>query len=486
MKIVYLPLVERPCNVLFPIEQLPTQVSNDVSILPKQLLGDRKQPADLEGSWLWLEKELQHADAAVISLEMLIYGGLLPSRMHHTDLDILHQRLMRFAHCIRTCKAVNGLKVYLFGLILRTPAYSSSEEEPDYYANYGWELFRRAYLEDQSKDTILTEQELLELGEISGTLPKSIQDDFEYRRMINRTILEEAAELVADKSVDLFVIPQDDTARYGYGPSDKRLIFKKLDTLGISDEVLTYPGADEVGCSLVCRSIVEHFCTHDKRPSLFIEFDDKQAEQSIAKYEGIPLIESIRSHILASGARIASGLGEADALLAVNTGPEPMLEACKQDRRQRSQFLRRINNLSKQYSIPIALADVAYANGGDSSLLHAIDKDNLWNTIHAYAGWNTSGNTLGTVISLITLQLLFEDPSVRERNLAYRILDDWAYQTVVSTELMTQGESDHDQVVFSTLEPHVNRLKEVLQDILPRFKSTKWNRSATPGTDCSR
>ena len=49
-KIVFLPLDERPCNYLYP-EYIGKISSQNVVFVPKNLLGNFKQPADIEGIW---------------------------------------------------------------------------------------------------------------------------------------------------------------------------------------------------------------------------------------------------------------------------------------------------------------------------------------------------------------------------------------------------------------------------------------------------
>ncbi len=470
MTIIYLPLDERPCNYRFPLLQLPKDVANQVTIVPKSLLGNKKQSADIEAIWSWLQEELRHADAAIISLEMLIYGGLLPSRIHHTDPALLMQRLARFEKLVTDIRKTRTLKLYLFGLILRTPAYSSSEEEPEYYDEYGKEIFLKAFLKDKLQKKGLTETESHSLKEIEHAVPSTVLFDFEQRRETNLSLLLSAAELLAKGVVDLFVIPQDDTAEFGYGPTDKQKAYKRLEELGISDAVLTYPGADEVGCSLVCRSIVDQVEKTKKPISFGLLFDNMQASGQIAKYEGVSLIQSIQNHMLVSGAMLATEMKNADCVLAINTGAFPMQEARDQTPRERDTFIRHLKEVTNQYALPFAIADIAYANGGDSSLLKAVDEHCMYDTLLSYAGWNTSGNTIGTVISAAVLQLLFPDEQSRIDTLSYRLLDDWVYQSIIRTEEMQERNTlpdDKAQYRRSVLE----KLEKTAKRLLPTYYS---------------
>ena len=132
MKIVYLPLDERPCNYHFACR---IAEGSGVQVLKPamQVLGDKKQPADFDGIKEFLLSNAPGADSYVLSLDMLLYGGIVPSRLHHLSEDALCRRLSVVEHI----KEINPkAKIYAFALIMRCPKYSSSDEEPDYYENF--------------------------------------------------------------------------------------------------------------------------------------------------------------------------------------------------------------------------------------------------------------------------------------------------------------------------------------------------------------
>ena len=81
---------------------------------------------------------------------MLLYGGLIPSRLHHLSEKEVNERL----DIVHQIKNINPhIKIYAFHCIMRAPSYNSSEEEPDYYEDFGYALFRRKYLLDYQKKT---------------------------------------------------------------------------------------------------------------------------------------------------------------------------------------------------------------------------------------------------------------------------------------------------------------------------------------------
>ncbi|MGO4374291.1 DUF4127 family protein [Paenibacillus sp. MCAF20] len=143
-KVVYVPLDERPCNAKFPI-MVAAITDLKLSSPPRTLLGNKKQPADVEGIRHWLLEETSDADYLIVSADLLVYGGIVPSRLHQLPLAECAARLS----FLRDLKRSNpALRIYAFNLIMRAPAYNSSDEEPDYYEQHGYSLFRYGWLSD--------------------------------------------------------------------------------------------------------------------------------------------------------------------------------------------------------------------------------------------------------------------------------------------------------------------------------------------------
>ena len=89
-KIVYIPLDERPCNATF----VPKLFDGDpLRIVTPPALGSKKTPASWEAVRGFLLRECADADGLVLSMDMLLYGGLLPSRLHRLDASEAERRL---------------------------------------------------------------------------------------------------------------------------------------------------------------------------------------------------------------------------------------------------------------------------------------------------------------------------------------------------------------------------------------------------------
>jgi hypothetical protein len=183
MKTLLLPLDERPCNYYYP-QMIGASNKNIQIITPeKNILGDKKTPANIKEIEQFLLNNAISCTNIILSIDMLVYGGLIPSRLHYLTKDEALSRL----EIIKKIKEKNPqIKIYAFDCIMRTPQYDSSDEEPDYYAEYGFALFRRKYLldyqlrHDGEDKSSLDEKQLAELNAIK--IPNEVINDYETRR----------------------------------------------------------------------------------------------------------------------------------------------------------------------------------------------------------------------------------------------------------------------------------------------------------------
>ena len=78
-KLVYLPLDERPCNARF----APMLFNGEnIRVATPSVLGEKKTPASISELEKFLVEECRDADGLVLSMDLLLYGGLIPSRIH--------------------------------------------------------------------------------------------------------------------------------------------------------------------------------------------------------------------------------------------------------------------------------------------------------------------------------------------------------------------------------------------------------------------
>jgi len=155
----------------------------------------------------------------------------------------------------------------------------------------------------------------------------------------------------------------------------------------------------------------------------------------------------------------------------------------------------------------VVIADVAYANGGDPRLVESLLKrPDLLARVKSYAGWNTSGNTMGSALALAVASWYFDlnwtvdnKGSIIKRGdnpdnttqmqateavipmsewhkqcLFVRLVDDWAYQACVRKQL--DGEAS-TQKLATLIGPYIGQVNAAL-GIEPSVRlSFPWKRT---------
>jgi hypothetical protein len=419
-----LPLDNRPCTSRFPIE-IASVAGFDVSIPPLALLGDVRKPASFQGLLSWLEAVAAQASLVVISLDTWLYGGLVFSRKVSDTLADLSLRLQLLADFK---KRFPQLRIAVFGTLLRLSNHNDATEERTYWAQYGEQIFRYAWLEDILQlGPNLAYQSEYEL--LAQKIPVEILADYKSLRQRNLNLLMQAIELVQRDVFDYLYIGCDDSGQYGWNVQEKKQILKIIQAQELADRVLLYPGADELASVLLMRMLIpESF-------KIAIAYTSPQTALESTLYEGIPLAETLAAQAQAAGFCFTSE-AEAQALLWIHNPPQAQVD----------QYLDRISRQSltaddylhlgqkfKALTQPFAIADICYANGGDHALLEILEDQNILPLLKGYTAWNTTGNTLGFALAwlkawIFSSQVENQDFTDQTRLLLARLLDDGWYQ----------------------------------------------------------
>lgn len=435
-KIIYIPLDERPCNYEFP-SLLAAGTDYTVVRPDLKMMGLKKRPGDVEKLWAWLFEQARDADGAIIALDTLLYGGIIPSRLHRLTTEQCEERLEQ----VRRLKQINpSLQLFAFQLIMRCPRYSSSDEEPDYYEEWGEEIFRRGYIRHRLALGVATEDEQSELRRIEAVLPEEVWREYTERRAVNLAANKRSIELVKDRAIDFMVIPQDDSAPYGLTAIDQQEVRERVKACRQQLSVYMYPGADEAGCTLLAR-MINRF--EGRKPRVHVHFSSVQGPFVTPLYEDRLLYESVKYQIMAAGGLMTSSLTEADMALCLNTPGESMMEAGNQGQphpgyqvyRNIVELVEMADDIVRRLDKPCVIADIAYANGADLELLQLLRDKKLLFELAGYAGWNTSSNTLGTCIAQGMIYAVYGDTSQHRDFLSLRYVEDGGYCAFVRRDV---------------------------------------------------
>ena len=430
--LLFLPCDTRPPTLEY-VVQLGRVAGMQVMTPPLEVLNDLNQPGDTVKIAAWLVEHCEHADAAIITLETLCLGGMIPARRVSDSLEDALSRL----EVLREVKRVNPrIRLLAYGVIVRVAHDNDPLEEKPYYGEWGKGL--RLVSEWTDRVERGGDPAILEAARVA--VPADVLEDWLGTRERNHALHLRALELVADGTLEHLCLTLDDTTPYGLAARDRRRLEARAEALGVWGKVDVYPGADEVAAALLGRVALGE-CA---KPKVFVRYPSLLSETSVMLYEDRPLGELVKAHLRAAGCMRANSLEGADFVLGVNAPVirqahrEPDLEVVDTAARHLWEFVETLGRDQKEK--PVVIADVAYANGAESRftrlMLSALDVTKLY----GYGAWNTAGNTLGGaigsgVVAWAAAQTgTLNRVALAEANFS-RLVDDWLYQTRVRGEV---------------------------------------------------
>jgi len=457
MKLALIPIDNRPVcyNLVNDIANIDADLQ---MILPdKKLLGGLHSNADVERIFQWLE-ELDEVDAIVVSLDTIAYGGLISSRRCKDSFEEIKSRLQKVKNLLK-----KGKKVYAFSSIMRISNNNANEEEKEYWNKYGTQIFEYSYRFHKESNDI-------------SDVPKGILNDYLATRYRNFQVNKMYIDWLEEGIFDTLVFSKDDCAEYGLNVMEADILQRKIEDKKLSGMVKT--GADEIPLTLFAHSVCEY---NNEVPKISTKFLALEHKHLISNYEDISIEKSVKSQIELAGAIVAEEK-EADLVLLTNNFEEIQGEIVMEIKTQ---------PFSGQFSLPkkpYMLADVRFANGADNIFIEKLFKKSIdFDNFYGYSGWNTSANTLGSLICAGIVRHFAKNYNKEtfKKLQMIRFLDDWAYQANVRQALKgKQGTGNREQKekradfrkLTKMMIPFEKRLQKILR-ISPEIKyKFPWKR----------
>ncbi len=426
-RLLVLPVDGRPV-VCGQIKYLAELAGWTLALPPISMLGYFRKSADRDEISDWLTEEAGNVDGFVLSLDTLIYGGLVASRISTDSADDLLAR----AGFVKTLKNRHPEKpIFAFLTTMRISNNNINEEEKDYWSAYGQCIWRWSYHADRYR-IHGDESDLLACRAAKSNIPADIRDDYLTTRARNFAISRKVLELVGIGAIERLILPQDDTAMYGFNIAQTREMQQSIIETGLCSRVKIYSGADEVAWTLVAQMISRL----EGRPARKVYLSwhhPEDADTIIPRYEQQPIGTAVEHQLLAAGASIVRQSENADLVLGIHTANQPqgdwaMREPLAQRRPIALHWTKALTEWQAQ-GVPLAIADLAYANGGDPELVRCVAKSLDLESLVAYGGWNTTSNSLGTIAAQIQLSPLRGMPDAGLDLNIMRFVDDAFYQS---------------------------------------------------------
>ena len=422
MKICFIPIDNRPVcyNLAKDIAAIDENI--ELFIPPREFLGDLTRSAGVNEIIEWIEN-IPECDAMVISLDTIAYGGLIPSRRSTDSLEDIKSRLKRLKPLLK------NKKVYAFSSIMRISNNNYNEEEKEYWKDWGIKIFEYSY------------------SGVNDGIPQAILDDYLATRKrnfeINKTYL--------NWGLNTLIFSKDDCAPKGFNVDEAR----ELERLGAK----TKTGADEIPLTLLARAI-------EKEIKVFVEFTEPDYQDCISNYEDVSIEKSVQGQLELGGFTQVQTREEADVILILNNFIEKQGEYVMGWTTQ--PFRKTFTPPDKPY----AIADVRYANGADNDFVEQLLPQIDLNNFYGYAGWNTSANTIGSLLAGVKVRWntgKYNEAAFKRLQMI-RFLDDWAYQANV------RGMIENPCDIQDLMKPYEIKLAEIFGQIPPIEYLYPWSR----------
>ena len=422
MKICFIPIDNRPVcyNLAKDIAAIDENI--EFFIPPREFLGDLTRSAGVNEIIEWIEN-IPECDAMVISLDTIAYGGLIPSRRSTDSLEDIKSRLKRLKPLLK------NKKVYAFSSIMRISNNNYNEEEKEYWKAWGKKIFDYSY------------------SGVNDGIPQAILDDYLATRKrnfeINKTYL--------NWGLNTLIFSKDDCAPKGFNVDEAR----ELERLGAK----TKTGADEIPLTLLARAI-------EKEIKVFVEFTEPDYKDCISNYEDVSIEKSVQGQLELGGFTQVQTREEADVILIVNNFIEKQGEYVMGWTTQ--PFRKTFTPPGKPY----AIADVRYANGADNDFVEQFLPQIDLNNFYGYAGWNTSANTVGSLLAGVKVRWnagKYNEAAFKRLQII-RFLEDWAYQANV------RGMIENPCDIQTLMKPYEIKLAEIFGQVPPIEYLYPWNR----------
>ncbi len=422
LNVLIIPIDNRPVCYDLPAQTANICLDANMFIPPKELLGGLTNCANYDEILNWVKKTIENnrIDYAILALDTIAYGGLVASRRIEISQDEIKLKIETF---ITELKKSNA-KVLATSSIMRISNNNVNEEEKPYWDTYGEKIFKYSF--EFHKNGIEPKHEI----------PAEILKDYLSTRKRNYEINLFFLSLLEKNLFDFLVISQDDTAQFGLNVKEGQKLAEIIAKKNLPATIKT--GADEIPLTLLARAFCDFYKEKITIAPIYSIFESKNI---ISRYEDVTIENSFLGQINICGAKASP---DGDFSLYINTPYQIQDDLAMQIFKDAK---------GAEFQTPkgfYAIADIKLANGSDNYLTEKLIKTPCNKNFLGYAGWNTTANTLGCVLSTSIISYIAKkNNTFSEENfkkaIATRLLDEWAYQANLRQKLRKNPEFDIEQ-----------------------------------------
>ncbi|WP_427113427.1 DUF4127 family protein [Megasphaera sueciensis] len=460
--ILYVPQDNRPVDLAYTVSTAQ-DAGYTIITPPQKYLSGSNFKGSPEQLLQWVDAHAGEADAMVLSVDSLVYGGLVDSRKHNMDMATLVRRINEIE---KIKNNHSHIPIYAFSTVMRSPWAGGQGVEPDYYLTYGNDIYELSALQSKMDEEGLNPQERTDWFNIVQRVPMEYLQDWYNRRRKNMMVNHILIQCAKKGIFTYFCLGHDDNSTHTQSALEAKYL--ETESKGVSNNVYgSFPGADQLGLLLITRASNDFNNYH---PKITVIYPLGGGARTVPSYDGQEIGKTIKAHIEAVGG-VITDKERPDLLLAVNTPLTTqtsesanfenfpiMLDSTKV-------FLGQIEK-AIQAGIPVSIVDMAFSNGSDNTLVYGLYMDKIMYSLAAYNGWNTASNSVGYGVSQGILSK-YMTADAHQRMLTTQYLDNWAYQANVRdyiTRMQEKIKKNEEPQYFSTINAELqSRTKEQLQ-----------------------
>nr|WP_092067494.1 DUF4127 family protein [Dendrosporobacter quercicolus]NSL46620.1 DUF4127 family protein [Dendrosporobacter quercicolus DSM 1736]SDL57655.1 Protein of unknown function [Dendrosporobacter quercicolus] len=419
-RIVLVPLDSRPPCTSFVVE-LANIAGIEIITPPTSLLDRYKTAGNTLALRNWLQQTIKTADAAIVSIDMLVHGGLLASRESAANSEDI-QAVVSLLTAIRQDRP--EFPIYAFSIIPRLLI-----ADHPYTAPYKHSMLKYSTLKEQiytfENPVDIQEMEILE-QQLPGELITNYQSLFRQNTALNLLLIDLAQKNVLTG----LILGQDDGQPFGLPNIARRQLSHFVSRQsGLSDKVSIATGADELALTIAGQIAAR---LNNYHPKIFVAYSDDLAAQTVMPYMPNSVGVTVNEKIQLAGGIQVDRLDDADFVLFVHIGTK------KNKHTTVPAAAAAVKNLIQQ-GYPVAVVDLSENfSASETIFLALLQKNTELNRLIAYAGWNTASNAIGTAVTQATIFTaalsapkntgeLFQLYQDNLEFLTARFLDDWYY-----------------------------------------------------------
>jgi hypothetical protein len=423
-KILFVPLDDRPPCLQF-TKRMGLIGNVELVSPPAALLGKFTTPGQPEKIINWIfQQDLASFDAAILSIDMLVYGGLVASRTYSVEAA---ETLQRVDVISKIHKIAPSLTLYAQSVIMRLAPTADGKNDSFYGDLSKWaEISAKEDEKSKAETKILAEK-----------IPADALANYKNARKRNLQINFKTIDFVKSGMIHYLILSQDDAKPVGVHVQDRKQLIASITNAGVAGEIAVQPGADEVSMLLLARALHQHY---KMSPKIKAVFSSDVTANTIMPFEDKPLKETVSFHIRATGSTEVQGENEADLLFFVF--------ASRKEPGRAVSFAKEIEaSIRKGKGVIVADIDPkGDVQGGDSAFTMELANRRLLPLLYGYASWNTAANTIGTALPQgeifhLAQKKLLSDKAIAQQIrtaqnwfLFHRVLDDYYFHGLIRSK----------------------------------------------------